>query len=229
MLIGGIALGLVLGLLVGGKPSTSRTSASDSCRCCSCSDRPVRDGGRAGLRCRGGGPAAGPAARPAYGLLLVTLWHNRGYPGLALAFVGIASNALVIFVTGGYMPVWMPAFEASGLPGPLASVLHVPLDAGTGPEFFLPRAPERVIPIPIWPLNNVASVATCSCRPARLLPVRHAGPAARRDAALDRGGGLRRLQRAGGHPAPARAPVEGAGGAGATAAEPGSGFARARA
>jgi len=95
----------------------------------------------------------------AYGLLLFTLWHNRGYPGLALAFVGIASNALVIFVNGGYMPVWMPAFEASGLPGPLASVLHVPLDAGTGPEFFLRLGPlSDVIPIPIWPLNNVASV-----------------------------------------------------------------------
>ena len=25
----------------------------------------------------------------AYGLLLFALWNNRGYPGLALAFVGI--------------------------------------------------------------------------------------------------------------------------------------------
>ena len=46
----------------------------------------------------------------AYGLLLFTLWQNRGYPGMALAFVGVASNALVIMVNGGYMPVWLPAY-----------------------------------------------------------------------------------------------------------------------
>ena len=28
----------------------------------------------------------------AYGLLLFTLWHNRAYPGLALAFVGVAQQ-----------------------------------------------------------------------------------------------------------------------------------------
>ena len=49
-----------------------------------------------------------------YGLLLFTLWHNRGYPGLALAFVGIASNGLVIIVNGGWMPVWMPACRRRG-------------------------------------------------------------------------------------------------------------------
>ena len=100
-----------------------------------------------------------PLLGAAYGLLLFTLWGNRGYPGLALAFVGIASNALVIIANGGRMPVWLPAYEASGLPGPLSSVLHVPLDAGTGPEFFLHLGPlSDVIPIPFWPLNNVASI-----------------------------------------------------------------------
>ena len=94
----------------------------------------------------------------AYGLLLFTLWHNRTYPGLALAFVGIASNTLVIVANGGRMPVWQPAFDASGLAGPLNSVLHVMVD-GTGPDFLLRLGPlGDVIPIPIWPVQNVASL-----------------------------------------------------------------------
>jgi hypothetical protein len=95
----------------------------------------------------------------AYGLLLFTLWQNRGYPGLALAFVGVASNALVIMVNGGYMPVWPPAYVASGLSGPLVTVLHVPLPILIGPEFLLSLGPlADVIPIPIPPVNNVASI-----------------------------------------------------------------------
>ena len=53
-----------------------------------------------------------------YGLLLFTLWHNRTYPGLALAFVGIALNGLVIMVNGGRMPVWMDAYAFAGLTAP---------------------------------------------------------------------------------------------------------------
>ena len=65
----------------------------------------------------------------------MTLWQNRGYPGLALAFVGVASNALVIMVNGGYMPVWLPAYEASGLSGPLGTVLT--RSPTLGSEFLL--------------------------------------------------------------------------------------------
>ncbi len=159
MLIGGIALGLVLGLLVGGRLERL-----------------------ADIRLRflpllflavivrfatetvlGFGVELWDALRVlllggAYGLLLFTLWHNRTYPGLALAFVGIASNTLVIVANGGRMPVWQPAFDASGLAGPLNSVLHVMVD-GTGPDFLLRLGPlGDVIPIPIWPVQNVASL-----------------------------------------------------------------------
>ena len=95
----------------------------------------------------------------AYGLLLFTLWQNRAYPGMALAFVGVASNALVIMVNGGYMPVWLPAYAASGLTEPLGTVLHVPLPSTLGPEFLLHLGPlADLIPLPIPPLNNVASI-----------------------------------------------------------------------
>ncbi len=95
----------------------------------------------------------------AYGLLLFTLWENRSYPGMALAFVGVASNALVIMVNGGYMPVWLPAYQAAGLGGPLGTVLHVPLPPTLGAEFLLRLGPlADLIPLPIPPLNNVASI-----------------------------------------------------------------------
>ena len=95
----------------------------------------------------------------AYGFLLFTLWQNRSYPGMALAFVGVASNALVIMVNGGHMPVWMPAYEASGLTAPLGTALHVPLPATLGPEFLLHLGPlGDLIPLPIPPLQNVASI-----------------------------------------------------------------------
>ena len=78
---------------------------------------------------------------------------------MALAFVGVASNALVIMVNGGYMPVWLPAYQAAGLGGPLGTVLHVPLPPTLGAEFLLRLGPlADLIPLPIPPLNNVASI-----------------------------------------------------------------------
>ncbi len=159
MLIGGIALGLVLGLLLGGRLENL-----------------------AGIRLRflpllfaavilrfateallGMGVEVVdllrvPLLGGAYGLLLFTLWHNRSYPGLALAFIGIASNTLVIVWNGGWMPVWQPAYDASGLAGPLYSQLHFPI-SGTGAEFLVHLGPlADVVPFPIPPLQNVASV-----------------------------------------------------------------------
>ncbi len=100
-----------------------------------------------------------PLLGSAYGLLLFTLWHNRWYPGLALAFVGVAANALAITANGGRMPVWLPAFEASGLTPPLDSVLHFTLPAQIGPEFLFRLGPlGDIIPIPFPPIQNVASL-----------------------------------------------------------------------
>jgi MFS family permease len=160
MLIAGIALGLVLGLLVGGR---FENLAEIRLRLLPLLFLAVlvRFGTETALVMGVGivDTFRVPLLAIAYGLLLLTLWQNRGYPGLALAFVGIASNAIVILVNGGRMPVWMPAYEASGLPGPLSSVLHTTLPVGTGPDFLLHLGPlSDVIPIPVWPVNNVASV-----------------------------------------------------------------------
>ena len=46
-----------------------------------------------------------PLFAASFGLLLVALWANRGYPGLSLAFVGILRTRSSILVNGGYMPI----------------------------------------------------------------------------------------------------------------------------
>ena len=62
-------------------------------------------------------------------------------------------------VNGGCMPVWMDAYAFAGLTGPLNSVLHVPLYDGSNAEFFLRLGPlADIIPLPIPPLQNVASI-----------------------------------------------------------------------
>ena len=160
MLIGGIALGLLLGLLLGGR---LENLASIRLRLLPLLFLAVivRLGTELALTL--GVPMAETLRMPllalSYGLLLFTLWRNRFYPGFALAFVGIASNALVIMVNGGRMPVWMPAFDASGLQGPLDSVLHIPLAADLGPDFLRSLGPlSDIIPIPFPPVQNVASI-----------------------------------------------------------------------
>ena len=160
MLIGSIALGLVLGLLFGGRIGRL---ADIRLRLVPLlvAGVAVRFGTEAAL---GAGAAAVdqlrvPLLALGYGLLLAFLWRNRAYPGLLLAFVGIASNGLVILVNGGRMPVWMPAYEASGLAGPLTSVLHLSLPVDTAGEFLAHLGPlADIVPIPITPFNNVTSV-----------------------------------------------------------------------
>ncbi len=160
MLIGGIALGLVLGLLLGGR---FENLASIRLRFLPLLFVAViiRFGIEIALGL--GIPFVEALRLPllavAYGLLLFTLWQNRFYPGLALAFIGISANALVIVVNGGWMPVWMPAFEASGLTPPLDSVMHVPLSGAIDASFLLHLGPlADIFPIPFWPVQNVASV-----------------------------------------------------------------------
>ncbi len=159
MLIGGITLGLVLGLLLGGR---LENLANIRLRFMPLLFVAVilRFATEALL---GLGVEVVDTLRVlllggAYGLLLFTLWYNRSYPGLVLAFIGIASNTLVIVWNGGWMPVWQPAYDVSGLAGPLYSQLHFPI-TGTGADFLLHLGPlADVIPIPIPPVQNVASV-----------------------------------------------------------------------
>ena len=159
MLIGGVAVGLLLGLLAGGR--------LDNLANIRLRFLPllflgviVRFGTELGL-------SYGlttfenlrvPLLALAYGLLLFTLWQNRFYPGLILAFVGIAMNAVAILANGGYMPVWDQAYEAAGLSGPINSQLHYVMSS-SDPAFLLRLGLlGDIIPIPIPPVQNVASI-----------------------------------------------------------------------
>jgi MFS family permease len=160
MLIGGIALGLVLGLLLGGRLDRLADVRLRVLPLLFVAVI-VRFGTEILI-----GQGVGlvdqlrlPLFALGYTLLLYALWRNRTYPGMALAFIGIGANALAIAVNGGWMPVWQPAYDASGLTGPLPSVLHVMLPAGTTPDFLLRLGPlGDVIPIPVPFVRNVASI-----------------------------------------------------------------------
>ena len=91
---------------------------------------------------------------------MFALWRNRTYPGLALAFVGIAFNGIAIVVNGGRMPVWDAAYATSGLEGPINSVLHFQLSSASTSDFLRPAGISgRHHPDPARPLvRNVASV-----------------------------------------------------------------------
>jgi len=160
MLIGGIVLGLVLGLVLGGR--IERLAEIRLRFLPLLFVAVVLRFGTELLLNVNFGPADTmrlPLFALAYGLLVYTLWHNRGYPGLALAFVGVSANAIVIVWNLGYMPVWLPALQASGLPTHLDSPLHILLAGGTASDFFRHLGPlADVIPIPWWPVQNVASV-----------------------------------------------------------------------
>ena len=96
----------------------------------------------------------------AFLLVLAALWQNRSYPGLSLAFVGVALNLLAITVNGGYMPVWFPSLIAAGFPAdePFSS-FHIILPQAADLEFVL-RAGMfgDIIPIPFPFIRNVASI-----------------------------------------------------------------------
>src|SRR3954447_3710222 len=118
MLIGGILLGLVLGLVLGGRIERLGDIRLQYLPLLFVAVI-VRFGTELLL---GWGVGVVDVLRMplfaiSYGLLLFTLWHNRTYPGLALAFIGIALNGLVIMVNGGRMPVWMDAYSFAGLTG----------------------------------------------------------------------------------------------------------------
>ena len=116
MLIGGIALGLILGLVAGGHITNLAYI------------RLRRMGllfaavflrfGTETLLNAGFPPAELlrlPLLAGSFALLLLALWPNRAYPGISLAFIGILANAAVIVVNGGYMPIWEPALRLAGL------------------------------------------------------------------------------------------------------------------
>ena len=160
MLIGGVLLGLLLGLRAGGRITNlalvqlrwawvlfAAVIVRFGTEILLNADVPIVDTLRLPLLLLG------------FALLLTGLWANRTYPGLSLAFIGILSNAIVITINGGYMPIWSVALEAAGLTeADVTSALHIVIDAT--PEDFLVRALilGDVIPIPIPIVQNVASL-----------------------------------------------------------------------
>ena len=161
MLLGGIALGLIAGLLAGGRLSNLlevrlRWMAAIFLAVF------VRYGTEAALSREL--PLAEtfrvPLLAASYAILLLGTWANRRQPGMAIAFVGILSNAVVIAVNGGHMPIWEPSLIAAGLtPADVTGPLHVILPPTVDASFLAHLGPlADVIPIPLPIVRNVASI-----------------------------------------------------------------------
>jgi MFS family permease len=161
VLLAGIALGLIAGLLAGGR-LTNLTEVRLRWMAVIFLAVVVRYGTEAALS--RDIPAAETLRVPllvtAYAILLVGLWVNRRQPGLAIAFVGTLSNAVVIAANGGHMPLWEPSLAAAGLtPTDLVGPLHVLLPPAIDASFLAHLGPlADVIPIPVPLVRNVASV-----------------------------------------------------------------------
>src|SRR5262245_34099050 len=161
MLIGGIALGLVLGLLAGRSllhPGPVRLRPPGLLVVALALRVATEFLLNAGVGIVD--TLRVPLFAISFGLLLAALWVNRGYPGFSLAFIGTASNAIVILVNGGYMPIWEPALNAAGMTAAdVQSAIHYVLPPPLDANFLLHLGPlADVIPIPVPFLENVASI-----------------------------------------------------------------------
>lgn len=101
-----------------------------------------------------------PLFAASFGLLVVALWLNRAQPGLLVAMVGIGANGIAVVVNAGYMPVYLPALELVGLSAAdLSPSFHVLLPQELGLEFLLSAGPlGDVVPVAIPFLANVVSI-----------------------------------------------------------------------
>jgi DHA3 family macrolide efflux protein-like MFS transporter len=161
MLIGGIALGLVFGVLAGGSIWNLAGVRLGRLAFIAAAVL-IRFATEAAIA--GGIPAAETLRLPlyalAYGLLLIGLWPNRTYPGISMAFVGILANGIAITANGGHMPIWEPTLLAAGIGlDEVRSSFHVVLPAALDASFLIHAGPfADVIPIPLPVVRNVASV-----------------------------------------------------------------------
>jgi MFS family permease len=161
VLIAGIALGLILGLVVGG--SLVNLAYVRLRRMWLLVAAVLLRSITEILLNTGFGPAETlrlPLLAGAFALLLLALWPNRRFPGISLAFVGTLANAIVIVVNGGFMPIWEPSLRLAGLtPAEVTSALHVVLPGALNASFLLHLGPfGDVIPIPLPFIQNVASI-----------------------------------------------------------------------
>jgi DHA3 family macrolide efflux protein-like MFS transporter len=161
MLIGGIALGLIIGLAVGGSISNLATIRLQRLTVLMVAVI-LRFGTEFLLNAHV--PIAEalrvPLLGTSFALLLVALWANRAYPGMSLAFIGVLTNAVVIIVNGGYMPIYLPSLQLAGLtPADVTTSLHTILPAALDASFLLHLGPfADVIPVPFPIIQNVASI-----------------------------------------------------------------------
>lgn len=161
MLIAGIVIGLVAGLLLGGRPSRLldvRLRAPVLLFVAVV----VRYGTELALRQEV--PMADQLRLPffaaAFAILLYGLWINRDQPGLLVAAAGVTANGFVIVVNGGQMPVWPTALQAAGMTtADLVPHFHRLLPETVDWQFLLQAGPlGDVLPLPVPVLRNVASV-----------------------------------------------------------------------
>jgi len=161
MLIGGLTLGLILGLVAGGSINNlasirlQRIGLLIAAVLVRFLTEALLNLGYAPIE-----PFRLPLLAGSFALLLLALWPNRRYPGISLAFIGVLSNAAVIIVNSGYMPIWAPSLELAGLtPADLTSALHYLLPAPLDANFLLHLGPfADVIPVPLPIIQNVASI-----------------------------------------------------------------------
>ncbi|MFI5261613.1 MAG: MFS transporter [Candidatus Limnocylindrales bacterium] len=95
-----------------------------------------------------------------FAILLYGLWLNRDQPGLLVAATGIAANATVMIVNGGWMPVSASALGAAGMTvADLIPQFHRLMSDPVGLNVILQAAPlGDILPIPLPILRNVVSV-----------------------------------------------------------------------
>lgn len=160
MLLLGIALGLLLGLAVGGRLANL---AAVRLRLLGLLFfavilRSVAEGaitrGVAEVE-----PFRVPLLALAYGSLVVALWSNRRLPGFPIAIGGVVLNGIAILANGGAMPVWGPSLRAAGFDRSDLDGFHVLLDGPADLAFILRAGPlGDVIPLPLPVLANVLSL-----------------------------------------------------------------------
>lgn len=96
-----------------------------------------------------------------YLLLFAWLWGNWRVPGLQVAAVGIALNAIAILLNRGAMPVWSDAFTAAGFSlGEMAGDPFHQLLTTDSVTTFIARGGlfGDVVPIPIPLIRDVVSI-----------------------------------------------------------------------
>lgn len=161
MLVAGIVLGLIAGLLLGGRLQ-NLVDVRLRWGVAILFSVILRFGTELALR--EGVPLAETLRLPlftaSFGILFVALWMNRDQPGLLVAATGVFANGIAVVANGGWMPVWRPALELAGFgTEDLVESFHVLLPETLGLDFLLMAGPfGDLVPIPIPLIQNVASI-----------------------------------------------------------------------